>query len=124
MGRGKQCSLTCHTPLTKFVGTDSDHNDEIIFIVCVHTVHLCTDLQPLSCYRRICVVTGRGGSARRRPRGNWPWNRTNQLDQFTTRELQEQEVRSHRAGDYGFSIDEEQRRGQTGLLNKLREQVC
>ena len=39
-------------------------------------------------------------------------------------ELRAQEVRTHGAGYYAFSVDEEQRREQIGLLNKLREQVC
>ena len=39
-------------------------------------------------------------------------------------ELWAQEVRTHGAGYYAFSKDEEQRREQIGLLNKLREQVC
>ena len=38
--------------------------------------------------------------------------------------LRGQEIRSHGAGYYAFSVDEEQRREQIGLLNKLREQVC
>ena len=39
-------------------------------------------------------------------------------------ELRAQEVRTHGAGYYAFSRDEEQRREQIGLLNKLRDQVC
>lgn len=39
-------------------------------------------------------------------------------------ELRAQEVRSHGAGYYAFSVDEEQRKKQIGLLNKLREQVA
>ena len=66
---------------------------------------------------------------RERERKQWEQDAEEELEQDEPvgpvhyQELRGGEVRTHGVGYYAFSLDEEQRREQLGLLNKLREQV-
>ena len=66
---------------------------------------------------------------RERERKQWEVDAEDELEQDKPvgpvhyQELRGREVRTHGAGYYAFSVEEEQRREQIGLLNKLREQV-
>ena len=66
---------------------------------------------------------------RERERKQWEQEAEEELEQDQPvgpvhyQELRGGEVRTHGVGYYAFSVDEEQRREQLGLLNKLREQV-
>ena len=66
---------------------------------------------------------------RERERRQWEQEAEDELEQDKPvgpvhyQELRAGEVRTHGTAYYAFSKDEEQRREQLGLLNKLREQV-
>ena len=66
---------------------------------------------------------------RERERKQWEQDAEEELDQDKPvgpvhyQDLRGGEIRTHGAGYYAFSVEEEQRREQIGLLNKLREQV-
>ena len=66
---------------------------------------------------------------RERERRQWELEAEDELEQDKPvgpvhyQELRAGEVRTHGTAYYAFSKDEEQRREQLGLLNKLREQV-
>ena len=98
------------------------HDDEIVFLhvcVCTHT--------PL--YRSPTPELLSEDMRRDRERRQWEEEAEEELEQDQPvgpvhyQKLREEEVRTHGAGYYAFSVDEEQRKEQIGLLNKLREQV-
>ena len=66
---------------------------------------------------------------RERERRQWEQEAEDELEQDKPvgpvhyQELRAGEVRTHGTAYYAFSMDEEQRREQLGLFNKLREQV-
>lgn len=66
---------------------------------------------------------------RERERKQWERDAEDELDEDKPvgpvhyQEVRAGEVRTHGTAYYAFSVDEEKRREQIGLLNKLREQV-